>query len=98
MNIDFPRLTAWYGDEGTHYVYSGIENLPLPWTASLLEVKRAVAPVFYTPWRQDADVAIMSFYVRSRQPEALIHTLPAVLKKIEAIDRPMTAQKAQNIP
>src|SRR2546423_2950764 len=24
-------------------------------------VKRAVAPVFYTPWRQDADVAIMSF-------------------------------------
>jgi len=46
-------------------------------------VKRAVAPVFYTPWRQDADVAIMSFYVRSRQPEALIHTLPAVLKKID---------------
>jgi alkylated DNA repair dioxygenase AlkB len=42
--IDVPRLTAWYGDEGTSYVYSGIKNVPLPWTAALLEVKRAVEP------------------------------------------------------
>ena len=41
-SIDMPRLTAWYGDEGTRYVYSGIENVPLPWTPALLEVKRAV--------------------------------------------------------
>ena len=39
-----PRLTAWYGDEGTRYAYSGIENVPLPWTPALLEVKRAVEP------------------------------------------------------
>ena len=43
-NIDVPRLTAWYGDEGTRYIYSGIENVPLPWTPPLLEVKRAVEP------------------------------------------------------
>jgi alkylated DNA repair dioxygenase AlkB len=42
--VDVPRLTAWYGDEGTRYVYSGIENVPLPWTPALLEVKRAVEP------------------------------------------------------
>src|SRR3954471_7527529 len=42
--IDVPRLTAWYGDEGTRYTYSGIENVPLPWTPPLLEVKRAVEP------------------------------------------------------
>src|SRR5262245_16611155 len=30
--IDVPRLTAWYGDEGTRYRYSGITNVPLPWT------------------------------------------------------------------
>jgi len=35
-------LGAWYGDEGTGYTYSGIENHPLPWTPALLEVKRAV--------------------------------------------------------
>jgi alkylated DNA repair dioxygenase AlkB len=43
-NINFPRLTAWYGDEDTSYIYSGIKNVPLPWTPALLEVKRAVEP------------------------------------------------------
>jgi alkylated DNA repair dioxygenase AlkB len=42
--VDVPRLTAWYGDEGTRYTYSGIENVPLPWTPCLREVKRAVEP------------------------------------------------------
>ena len=40
--VPLPRLTAWYGDPGCRYVYSGIENQPLPWTPALLEVKRAV--------------------------------------------------------
>ena len=34
-----PRLTAWYGDPGTRYVYSGIVNEPLPWTEALLGIK-----------------------------------------------------------
>jgi alkylated DNA repair dioxygenase AlkB len=42
--IAVPRLTAWYGDEGTRYVYSGITNVPLPWTPALMEVKRTVEP------------------------------------------------------
>ncbi|MFO0888296.1 MAG: alpha-ketoglutarate-dependent dioxygenase AlkB [Isosphaeraceae bacterium] len=37
-----PRLTAWYGDPGSRYVYSGIVNEPLPWTDALSEVKEAV--------------------------------------------------------
>jgi alkylated DNA repair dioxygenase AlkB len=40
--IDVPRLTAWYGEEGTGYTYSGIVNEPQPWTPALLEVKRSV--------------------------------------------------------
>ena len=39
-DINFPRLTAWYGDEGSRYIYSGIKNVPLPWTPTILEVKR----------------------------------------------------------
>jgi alkylated DNA repair dioxygenase AlkB len=39
--VDVPRLTAWHGDEGAEYVYSGLVNRPAPWTAALLEVKRA---------------------------------------------------------
>src|SRR5262249_7735818 len=43
--IDVPRLTAWHGDEGTGYTYSGIVNTPQPWTPVLLEVKEAIEPV-----------------------------------------------------
>src|SRR5690242_8535615 len=37
-----PRLTAWYGDPDRPYVYSGIKNIPLPWTDLLREVKRRI--------------------------------------------------------
>ena len=37
-----PRLTAWYGNSGKHYSYSGIRMKPLPWNAPLLEIKQAV--------------------------------------------------------
>ena len=40
--VDVPRLTAWYGEEGTAYTYSGIVNEPQPWTPALLEIKRPV--------------------------------------------------------
>jgi alkylated DNA repair dioxygenase AlkB len=43
-----PRLTAWYGDYGTSYVYSGIQNDPLPWTDYLMEIKLRVEKVAYT--------------------------------------------------
>lgn len=37
-----PRLSAWYGDPGTHYTYSGITLAPLPWTPTLLMLKADV--------------------------------------------------------
>ena len=37
-----PRLTAWYGDPGSNYAYSGIRLAPLPWTPLLLEIKARV--------------------------------------------------------
>jgi alkylated DNA repair dioxygenase AlkB len=42
--MPFPRLTAWYGEPGTAYTYSGLKNIPAPWTVPILEVKRAVEP------------------------------------------------------
>jgi len=41
-SIPMPRLTTWYGDPGASYTYSGILNIPLPWTPPLMEVKRKV--------------------------------------------------------
>jgi alkylated DNA repair dioxygenase AlkB len=37
-----PRLTAWYGDPGASYAYSGIELRPLAWTPILLDIKSRI--------------------------------------------------------
>ena len=40
--VALPRLTAWYGDPGASYGYSGIVNEPLPWTAMLARLRVAL--------------------------------------------------------
>jgi alkylated DNA repair dioxygenase AlkB len=35
-----PRLTAWYGDKGAAYTYSGLKHEPLPWTKELLALRQ----------------------------------------------------------
>lgn len=37
-----PRLTAWYGDRGKSYQYSGISMRPKNWTPALLEIKQRI--------------------------------------------------------
>ncbi len=37
-----PRLQAWYGDPGAAYTYSNIALEPLPWTASLMTIKKRI--------------------------------------------------------
>lgn len=37
-----PRLTAWYGDEGKSYSYSGMDWKPKSWNASLDQIKNQV--------------------------------------------------------
>jgi alkylated DNA repair dioxygenase AlkB len=37
-----PRLTAWYGDEGKAYSYTGITMHPLAWTDELLVIKNSI--------------------------------------------------------
>lgn len=43
--IPLPRLTAWYGDAGTRYTYSGITMEPQPWAPALLQIKQAIEPL-----------------------------------------------------
>lgn len=40
--VAVPRLTAWYGDPGASYTYSGLTMAPAPWTPALQEVRAAV--------------------------------------------------------
>ena len=46
--INFPRLTAWYGDNDKPYSFSGITLQPHPWTEEILEIKRKIEPVAKT--------------------------------------------------
>ncbi|MGF6774413.1 alkylated DNA repair dioxygenase AlkB [Paraburkholderia sp. GAS199] len=39
--IPLPRLTAWQGEPDAVYIYSGIRNLPQPWTPAVAELKAA---------------------------------------------------------
>jgi alkylated DNA repair dioxygenase AlkB len=37
-SVPMPRLTAWYGDPGVAYTYSGLRNEPAPWNDVLLDI------------------------------------------------------------
>jgi alkylated DNA repair dioxygenase AlkB len=40
--LNFPRLTAWYGDNDKPYSFSGIKLSPQPWNQELLEIKNKI--------------------------------------------------------
>ena len=42
--IDFPRLTAWYGDNDKPYSFSGITLNPTPWNDEILTIKNKIEP------------------------------------------------------
>lgn len=45
QSIPLPRLTAWYGDSGKSYTYSGISMNPLIWTRPLLTIKNKIEKI-----------------------------------------------------
>jgi predicted permease len=48
------------------------------------QVKDTVPPVYYTPWRQDAGVGELYFYVRSSlPPEQMLGTLRSTMQRID---------------
>jgi alkylated DNA repair dioxygenase AlkB len=42
--LNFPRLTSWYGDNDKPYSFSGIKLSPQPWNEELLEIKNKIEP------------------------------------------------------
>ncbi|RKT21423.1 DNA-N1-methyladenine dioxygenase [Paraburkholderia sp. RAU2J] len=43
--VALPRLTAWQGEPDAVYVYSGIRNVPQPWTPAVAQLKEAAEAV-----------------------------------------------------
>lgn len=46
--IKQPRLTAWYGDPGCSYTYSGLAHSPAPWSPLLAQLKKHVEEITRT--------------------------------------------------
>jgi alkylated DNA repair dioxygenase AlkB len=40
--LPFPRLTAWYADEGKSYTYSGLLNTPLAFSKDIWDLKEKI--------------------------------------------------------
>jgi alkylated DNA repair dioxygenase AlkB len=43
--MPIPRLTAWYGDQGKSYTYSGIEQHPEHWNPTLKLIKSKIEQI-----------------------------------------------------
>jgi alkylated DNA repair dioxygenase AlkB len=48
--IPLPRLTAWYGDEGRYYTYSGITMPAAPWISPLLRSREVAQQLADAPF------------------------------------------------
>jgi predicted permease len=68
------------GDKGEH----DIEIVGVAADAKYSSVKDEIPPQFFLPWRQDANVGRLSFYVRAAvDPATLLATLPRVIAGID---------------
>lgn len=45
-----PRLSAWIGDPGASYRYSGVVHCPLPWTTELSALRHRLEQAFGCPF------------------------------------------------
>ena len=64
-----PRLIAWYGDRGKNYTYSGIHLIPLPWTPTLLDIKRRVEAIAGTSFN-----SVLLNYYRDHRDRMGLHS------------------------
>lgn len=53
-----PRLTAWYGDKGKTYTYSGITSCARPWNDCLLKIKNKIETGFQVSFNS----VLINFY------------------------------------
>lgn len=43
--VNFPRLSAWYGEKETTYTFSGVTHHPHPWTDDLININQRISPL-----------------------------------------------------
>ncbi len=69
-----PRLSAWYGNEGKSYTYSGKKQEPLPWHSTLFQIKVDIEAVI--PEQLELDIylnSVLCNYYRNGQDSMGFH-------------------------
>ncbi|HNV73755.1 MAG TPA: ABC transporter permease [Gemmatimonadaceae bacterium] len=62
-----------------------IEIVGLMKDAKYSQVKDAIPPQYFLPWRQDSTIGALNFYVRSSsEPEQLLQSIPRLIAKLDA--------------
>lgn len=61
------RQTAWYGDNGLLYTYSGIARAARPWTPLLLEIKQRVEAHAAAVCKAHFNSCLLNLYADGRQ-------------------------------
>lgn len=64
-----PRLTAWFGDEGASYGYSGLSLEPLPWTELLATLRSRVESLAEAPFN-----SVLLNYYRDHRDSMGMHS------------------------
>lgn len=59
------------------------------------DVKDAVPPIFYVPWRQDTNVPFMNFYVRASRPRVVFQDIRSAMR---GIDRGLPVEDLKTMP
>jgi predicted permease len=62
-----------------------MEIVAIAKNAKYSDVKRAIPPIFFTPYRQDETIGQINFYVRTgSDPERFLSNIPKVLARLDA--------------
>ncbi|MBL0170798.1 MAG: ABC transporter permease [Gemmatimonadaceae bacterium] len=82
FNLGKDAVGKFISDENADSL--NIQIVGLARNAKYSDVKDSVPALFFRPWRQDARVGYMYFYVKtSLPPEQLLKTIPAALKRLD---------------
>lgn len=64
-----PRLTAWFGDPGARYTYSGLSLEPMPWTELLADIRNRVEALVEAPFN-----SVLLNYYRDHRDSMGMHS------------------------
>lgn len=64
-----PRLTAWFGDPGARYTYSGLSLEPLPWTDLLADLRSRIEELAGAPFN-----SVLLNYYRDHRDSMGMHS------------------------